>query len=347
MLKILFFTHPYQDYLADSLLHGFKSLNDVEVYDYPRKNILYKDGGNDKGITGNGMTLYHLLEDDNINRFDLFYPLLFDKFNPKYDEWFNKKYDLVIFSNISNQFGFFIQFYPELLTQNTIIIDGEDTPAMFPYFGYFWRRPLFWFLPRAHKKFRYFKREWTLETKFNRYYKLIPKAILNYFPEPKNLHTISFSIPEEKIIKDLPEKKKLFPKHIVDEEVSLKVEGSFTKYAFETEEEYYGDLQESKFGITTKRSGWDCLRHYEIAANGAVICFKDLNKKPDTCAPHGLIPGVNCLSYSNYEDLIKQISSLSDNNYNTIQEKSLEWVKNNTTVKKALEILKITQRYEK
>ena len=102
MLKILFFTHPYQDYLADSLLHGFKSLEEVKVYDYPRKNILYKNGKNDRGITGNGMTLYYLLDDDKINRFDLFYPLLFNKFNHKYDEFFNKKYDLVICDEINN-----------------------------------------------------------------------------------------------------------------------------------------------------------------------------------------------------------------------------------------------------
>ena len=146
-------------------------------------------------------------------------------------------------------------------------------------------------LPKPNKNFIYFKREWTPDTKFYRYYKLIPKPFVKVFTRPKNLNKISFSIPEEKIIESLPVKTKLFPKHIVDEEVAAKVEGSFTKYAFENEKDYYADLQASKYGITTKRSGWDCMRHYEIAANGAVICFKDLDKKPETCAPHGLIPG--------------------------------------------------------
>lgn len=339
MLKILFFTHPYQDYLADSLLHGFKSLEGVKVYDYPRKNILYKNGKNDQGITGNGMTLYYLLDDDKINRFDLFYPLLFNKFNHKYDQFFNKKYDLVIFSNISNEFGYFIQFLPFLDKKNTLIIDGEDSPAIYPYYGFFWRRPIFWFLPRAHKRFIYFKREWTPDTKFYRYYKIIPKPLLKFFPEPKNLHKISFSIPEEKIVKTLPVKKKLFPKHIVDEEVASKVEGSFTSYAFENEEDYYADLQDSKYGITTKRSGWDCLRHYEIAANGAVICFRDLDKKPETCAPHGLIPGVNCISYKNYDDLMSQVSNISDEGYQRLQTESIKWVKNNTTINAAKKLI--------
>lgn len=339
MIKILFFTHAYQDYLSDSLLHGLKSLKDVKVYDYPKKNILYKNGKDDFGITGNGMTLYYLLEDDHLNRFGFFSPLKFDNYDEKFDEWFNKKYDLVIISNITHQFGYYLQYLPHLKKKNTIIIDGEDTPALFPYFGYFWRRPAFWFIPRPHKRFRYFKRELTNETKFYRYYKLIPKPLLSYLPELKNLRTISFSIPEEKIIKELPLKTKLFPKHIVDEEVSKNVDGSKTKYVFSCEEDYYLDLQSSKFGITTKRSGWDCLRHYEIAANGAVICFKNLNKKPINCAPHGLIPGTNCLSYQNYNDLNLQLAEITDERYRELQKASLAWIKNNTTVEKAKNLL--------
>ena len=94
------------------------------------------------------------------------------------------------------------------------------------------------------------------------------------------------------------------------------------------------------YGITTKRSGWDCMRHYEIAANGAVICFKDLDKKPVTCAPHGLIAGLNCISYSNFENLINQISDISEDKYKEIQNASLNWIKNNITIKRANELLK-------
>lgn len=81
------------------------------------------------------------------------------------------------------------------------------------------------------------------------------------------------------------------------------------------------------------------MRHYEIAANGAVICFKDLDKKPVTCAPHGLVAGLNCISYSNYENLINQISDISEDKYKAIQKASSDWIKNNTTIKRAKEIL--------
>jgi len=341
MIKVLYFTHPYQDYLADGLLHGLKSLQEVKVYDYPPKNILYKSGKSDIGITGNAMTLYHLLDEEKINRFDLFYPLKFDSYTEKYDELSNKKYDLVIFSNICNQWGYYLQFFPHLMKKNTIIIDGEDNPAIFPYYGYFWRHHFWQIIPRPHKRFKYFKREWTPDTKFYRYYKLVPKSLLKFFPEPRNLHKISFSIPEEKIISKLPVKTKLFPRHIVDSEVSGNIPGSINRNVFKYEEDYYKDIQASKFGITTKRSGWDCLRHYEIAANGTVICFKDLNNKPKTCAPHGLIPGVNCISYKNYADLIYQTSNISDEQYKKLQINCITWVRNNTTAVMASRLIKL------
>ncbi|MCZ7612750.1 MAG: hypothetical protein M5T52_04190 [Ignavibacteriaceae bacterium] len=92
-------------------------------------------------------------------------------------------------------------------------------------------------------------------------------------------------------------------------------------------------------GLQPKRSGWDCLRHYEIAANGAVMCFKDLHKKPTTCAPHGLIPGINCISYTSYDNLLGQISNITDTKYDELQQASLVWVKDNTTVLRAKRFL--------
>ena len=281
-MKIIFITNEIEDYLADSILHGLKKIYGSAVVDYPFKDILYSDCPVDKRrkIRGNGFTLYFLLDSSTGGKeIDL-------KDSKTY------KFNYIIFSSIHRQYELYLQLFPSLKSEQTIIMDGEDTPAIFPYYGYFWRRPKYWFIPKPHRRFLYFKREWTQDTKLYRYYKLIPKPLLKIFPEPKNLKRISFSIPEEKIVKDLPIKTKLFPKHIVDEEVAARVDGSFIKYAFDSERDYYADLQSSKYGITTKRAGWDCMRHYEIAANCAVICFKDLDKKPVTCAPHGLVAGL-------------------------------------------------------
>lgn len=54
-------------------------------------------------------------------------------------------------------------------------------------------------------------------------------------------------------------------------------------YGYDQEEEYYHQYADSYFGITTKKAGWDCLRHYEILASGAIPFFvgiKDLILKP-------------------------------------------------------------------
>jgi hypothetical protein len=110
-----------------------------------------------------------------------------------------------------------------------------------------------------------------------------------------------------------------------------------TKYAFQHEKEYYYDLRISKFGITTKRGGWDCLRHYEIAANNAIVCFRNLNEKHDSCAPHGLKVGYNCIDYSNYAELMQKINSGLENVSKPSQNTSNQLPNNkvNGTIEKA------------
>ena len=59
-------------------------------------------------------------------------------------------------------------------------------------------------------------------------------------------------------------------------------------YSFRSEEAYYDQYASSLFGFTMKKSGWDCLRHYEILASGAVPYFFGLDaleRLPLTMAP--------------------------------------------------------------
>lgn len=330
MTKILFISPYDEDYLADSIFHGLRSLFDKDVIDFPRHEVMYKS--NDliarNMVYGNSFTLYGLLEDTFIERFRI------------KEKIANNHFDLIIFSNIFDNFGVFIELLPFLNIDNTAILDGADTPQSYPYAGKWWRYPPWWFLPKAHKRFLYFKREWTSETIYNMWFKLIPKKLCKYLADPKHFRPISFSIPAEKIVKNLPIKTKLFPQHIVDPEVAKHVKYSSINHVFRSEDDYYADLAASKFGITTKRSGWDCLRHYEIAANGTVPCFKYLNKKPETCAPHGLNKS-NCIIYSNYSDLMNRIDRMNDQEYKTMQAAALDWVKGNTTVNRATQLLEV------
>lgn len=99
----------------------------------------------------------------------------------------------------------------------------------------------------------YFKRELSIE---NRY--VLP---------------IHFAIPEEKFVRDIEslEKNKFFaPCNPTDR----------TTYIYKTESSYYQQYQESFYGVTMKKAGWDCLRHYEIIAQGCVPYFYQLHECP-------------------------------------------------------------------
>lgn len=325
-MKILFLTTEREDYLQDAILHGFRSLLGSDLIDYPQKKILYKPF---KRIDtyGRGFTLYNLLDNIEVDRNNIELKLK------------DNIFDLVIFGSIQRQGELFLKYKKYINKDKTIIMDGEDAPIFFPNHHEFKKLPFLFFKKRVYNEFKYYKREFLPQSNHYRFFKLLPTWVTNKIPFPKNIFPISFAIPIGKVVQTLPIKTKLFPKHIVDQEVAANVEGSLTKYAFEDEDEYYTDLQSSKFGITTKRAGWDCMRHYEIAANGTVICFKDLDKKPKTCAPHGLIPGVNCISYKNYEDLILQISITNDQIYNALQLNSMVWIKKQTTIYRVQELL--------
>lgn len=87
-------------------------------------------------------------------------------------------------------------------------------------------------------------------------------------------HPIGYSIPEIKIVKEIPKKDRDFA--IMEPNIP----GVASTYLYEKEEDYYDDYKRSFFGITRKKSGWDCLRHYEILANGCIPYFLDLDQAP-------------------------------------------------------------------
>ena len=85
------------------------------------------------------------------------------------------------------------------------------------------------------------------------------------------IHPITFSIPLEKVIEEIPVKTKI---------LSDLIPGNLSTYIYQTETEYYNEYKKSYFAITTKKAGWDCMRHYEIIANGCVPYFPDIESCP-------------------------------------------------------------------
>jgi hypothetical protein len=51
-------------------------------------------------------------------------------------------------------------------------------------------------------------------------------------------------------------------------------------YKFDIEQDYYNDYNKSYFGVTMKKAGWDCMRHYEILANNCIPYFTDIHECP-------------------------------------------------------------------
>lgn len=91
-----------------------------------------------------------------------------------------------------------------------------------------------------------------------------------------NIYPISFSIPEEKILKN--------PEDVKKEQFLAKYLPGHTSganYIYDTEEEYYKDYQVSYFGRTHRKGGWDCMRHYEILGNYCMPHFPDLSDCPE------------------------------------------------------------------
>lgn len=324
--SVLFLTGNTDDYLSDGLFHGLRTLLGSRVVDFPKRDISYRSYPHVDRLYGRGFTLYGLLEDEPVDR-----RLVMDRAR-------RGEYDLIVFGDIWRYFGSFVELLPSLDDTRVAFLDGADFPAPYPYGSAFWRVPQWWTLPRAHKRGTYFKRELTEATVQRRYLLPVPASLAVRLPFARSVRPIAFSIPEEKIVGEPPAKQKPFGAHVVDPEVAERI-GAASSYAFERETDYYRDLQISRFGITMKRAGWDALRHYEIAANGCVPCFRDLDRKPPRCAPHGLEPGVNCLNYRNADDLMDQIELFADDEYAALQDGALGWARANSTRRRAAEFL--------
>jgi hypothetical protein len=328
MPRILFLTSPHEDYLADSLLHGLRTLLGAEVVDFPKPEYLYDSYPRERRgeLYGHGFSLYSLLADVPVDRDGALARAQAGEF------------DLVVFADIWSTFERFAELAPSLRGVPLAVLDGADRQEPYPYAGLWWRKPAWWTLPRAHTRAVYFKRELTPVTGWFRSFLLVPPRLASHLPSIRAMREISFSIPVQKLLSGPgPAKQRLFASHVVDPEVAARL-GVGTSYAFSDEAAYYADLQSSRFGITVKRAGWDCMRHYEQAANGCVPCFRDRDRKPPRCAPHGLDDS-NSVCYRDFDELMRRIESIDEARYSALRDGALAWARANTTVRRAEQFL--------
>lgn len=110
---------------------------------------------------------------------------------------------------------------------------------------------------------------------------------------------ISFGFPEEKIQASIEKVRAIAPC----------VAGDPSTYVFKTEESYYNQYNESLFGITKCKGGWDCMRHYEILGSRCVPWFVDIAFCPiTTCTtlPKNYFRIINNMINVNGPDAIMQ-----------------------------------------
>lgn len=141
------------------------------------------------------------------------------------------------------------------------------------------------------------------------------------------LHPITFSIPEEKIINYMPKKTKI---------LSTLIPGDLTTYIYNNETEYYDEYKTSMFAITKKKGGWDCMRHYEIIANGCIPYFIDIEQCPENTIalfPKNLLIEGNKLYNSFKNKNIDELTIYELNNYETLVMKMLNYMRQHLTTK--------------
>jgi hypothetical protein len=334
MTRILFLHANAEDYLADSLLHGLRGLLGADVVDVPRRDSMYSV--DDQSLTyGRGFTLYGTLPEVPARR------------GWAIDRALRGEFDVIVFADIWRYWGPWAQMRSRLFELRRkgvtlVAVDGDDSEAMYPHGPVYWKGMRPWPLPRAHGRIAFFKRELTPRTARLRYYGLLPSGLAER-RLARSVKPIAFSIPEDKLATGEEAKTKLLATHVVDPEVQALVPGTATSYAFDTEADYVADLRASRFGITTKRSGWDCMRHYEQAAAGCVPCFRDLHRKPASCAPHGL-DETNCVPYTDPAELLRRIEAMGDDEYAALRAGALDWARRNTTRVRATEFLRAIGR---
>jgi len=130
---------------------------------------------------------------------------------------------------------------------------------------------------------------------------------------------IHFAIPEIKITKTVLNK---------TQEYGSIIPGK-SHYKFNDENSYYTDYNKSYYGVTMKKAGWDCMRHYEIMSNHCVPYFLDIELCPKqtlTNLPKKLLIEARDLSFN-----------FDEQKYNVVLNELFNYTIKNLTTKKLAE----------
>ena len=132
----------------------------------------------------------------------------------------------------------------------------------------------------------------------------------------KNLLPITFGIPTDKLA---------IPNLNKTQDYATCIPGQPETYIFKSEQPYYEDYQKSYYGVTMKKAGWDCMRHYEILGNYCIPYFVGLEDCPKNTLAN--LP----------KELFLEAKDLTENfeeqKYFSILNELFDYTKNNLTTK--------------
>ncbi|MGQ9867199.1 MAG: glycosyltransferase [Pseudanabaenaceae cyanobacterium] len=305
---LLFLTTPGEDYLQDSLLLGLREVLGAGVVDYPRKEVLYQDCPRPKEtLYGRGFTLWKTLPNIEVDRVQV------------EERWQRGEFTGVVFARIAHQLPWLRQWERRgwLRGRRVALLDGEDNPSF--------------------TKSQMWRGEWAVGLRFP-LYKRERDDFNRGFARP-----IAFAIPDAKIRPTPLPKTQLFAKHVqCDEAYKLPAVAAHCqkRYVFTEESAYYEDIGRSQYAITMKKAGWDCMRHYEIAANGTVMAFYQLAEKPVGCAPYGLKDMENVVAFRTAAELQIKLDYIAAHGlYPILQHQTQQWVQRQSCAARAREFL--------
>lgn len=241
------------DYQLDMLFHGLvtsgHTVYTMHDHWWMFKSEKEKRPEDFRKIWGRGFTIYGILDDVYKSSVVFCSPINFGSVG--IDIWIVGVHHTIAGNDeaLSHALDYFDNVL-HIPTRATCIVDGWDRPYINKDIA---------------KKYTYFKRELYDE------FADIAKPISFAFPEEK-IHGTSHAMNVITLKKrDIAP---LIP-------VNQSVDPSFmATYIYDNERDYYQMYRESEFGLTSKKGGWDTLRHYEMVANGCIPLFVDIEDCP-------------------------------------------------------------------
>lgn len=137
----------------------------------------------------------------------------------------------------------------------------------------------------------------------------------------KKIFPLAYCIPDECIVDDATDCVK---SNLIIEMNSSNSSGNY-RFNKEQEKEYNDLYRASRFAETKKKGGWDCLRHYEILANGCIPVFENIID----CPQDSLVTFPKELVNQCYHQFLPwDNSEYSENEYNEVRLELLNHTRN-------------------